>query len=64
MFKPCMVGSRINEIRKTELFNVTEPLEQRGVKQSKCEILYFDIAMNGVFYDLHGFTKRIFIYIA
>ncbi len=64
MFKPCMVGSGINKIRKTELFNITEALEQGGVKQGKGKILYFDIAMNWVFYDLHGFTKRIFIYIA
>jgi hypothetical protein len=64
VFKPCMVGSGVYKIRKTELFNVAESLERRGIKQGKRKILHLDIAMDRVFYDLHKFTKRIFIYIA
>jgi hypothetical protein len=56
VFKPCMVGSRIDKIRKTELFYVAESLEFRGVQQGKSKILDLNIAMDRVFYDLHRFT--------
>jgi hypothetical protein len=51
-----MVGSGIDKIRKTELFNVAESLECRGIQQKKSKILHFNITMDRVFYDLHGFT--------
>jgi hypothetical protein len=59
-----MVGTGVYKVRKTELLDVAEALERRGIEQGKCKILHLDIAMDRVFYDLHGFTKRIFIYIA
>jgi hypothetical protein len=59
-----MIGAGIYKIRKTELFNVAEALERWRIEQGKRKIIHLDIAMDRVFYDLHGFTKRIFIYIA
>jgi hypothetical protein len=59
-----MIGARVDKIRKSELFDVAEALEYRRVQQGKCKILYLNIAMDRVFDDLHGCTKRIFIYIA
>jgi hypothetical protein len=58
VFKARMVGSRIHQIRKTELFYVAEALEYRRIEQGKCKILHLDVAMNRVFYYLHGFTKE------
>jgi hypothetical protein len=57
-----MVGSGIDKIRKTELFNVAEALECRGIQQGKSKILDLNVSMDRVFYYLHDFTKRIFIY--
>jgi hypothetical protein len=51
-----MVGSGVDKIRKTELFNIAESLECRGIQQGKSKILYLNITMDRVFYDLHGFT--------
>lgn len=64
VFKSRMVGPGIYKVRKAELLDVTEALEDRRIKQGKGKILHLDIPMYGIFYDLHGFTKRIFIYIA
>jgi hypothetical protein len=51
-----MVGSGIDKIRKTELFNVAESLERWGIQQGQRKILHLNIAMDRVFYYLHGFT--------
>ena len=58
MLEPCMVGTRIDEIGKTELFDIAEALEYRGIEQGKCKILHFNIAMDRVLDDLHRFTKE------
>jgi len=57
-----MICTRIHKIRKTELFNIAEALESRGIKQSYCKILDLNVSMDRVFDYLHDFTKRIFIY--
>jgi len=62
VFKARMVGTRIYKIRKTQLLNVSETLEHGRIEQGKCEILHLNIPMDRVFYYLHEFTKRIFIY--
>jgi hypothetical protein len=48
VFKPCMVGSGIDKIRKTELFYISEALECRGIEQGKRKVLHLYIAMDRV----------------
>jgi hypothetical protein len=58
MFKPGVVRTRVNEIRKTQLTNVPKPLEGGGIQKRQDKILHFNIAMDRVLDDLHGLTKE------
>jgi hypothetical protein len=58
MLKPRMVGTGINQVGKTELPDVAEALERRGIQESEREVLHFDITVDRVLDDFHRFTKE------
>jgi hypothetical protein len=58
MLKPRVVGAGINKVGKTELPDVAEALERRGVEKGKRKILHFDITVDRVLDDFHRFTKE------
>ena len=53
-----MIGTRIHKIRKTELLDVAETLQGRGIEQGKRKLLHFNIAMDRIFDNFHRFTKE------
>jgi hypothetical protein len=53
-----MVCSRVYEIGKTELANIPEALEYRGVEQVEGIRGDLDIPMHRVLYDLHLAPKQ------
>jgi hypothetical protein len=53
-----MVGTRVHKIRKTELPDVAETLQDRGIEQGKRKLLHLYIAMDRVFDYFHRFTKE------
>jgi hypothetical protein len=53
-----MVCPRVDEIGKTELFDVSQALERGRIQQAEGKILHFDIPVDRVLDDLHSFTKE------
>jgi hypothetical protein len=64
VLEPRVVGTWIDEVRKSKLFDIAETLQRWRIQQREQEILHFNIPVDRVLDDLHKFTKRIFIYIA
>jgi hypothetical protein len=58
VLKPRMVGTGIHKIGKTELPDIAEALQWRGVQEGKRKVLHFYIPMDRVLDDLHRFTKE------
>ena len=52
VLEPRVVGPGIHEVGKTELPDVAEALQRRGVKQGKRKVLHFNIAVDRVLDDL------------
>jgi hypothetical protein len=52
MFKPCMVGPGIYEIRKPELTDITQALDGRGIQERQDLLIHFHIAMDRILDDL------------
>jgi hypothetical protein len=58
MFKPGVVRAWVNEVGETQLADIPEPLERGSIQKRQDEILHFNITMDRVLDDLHGFTKE------
>ena len=58
VLEPRMVGPGVHQIGKTELPDIAEALQRRGIKEGQCKILHFNIPMDRVLDDFHRFTKE------
>jgi hypothetical protein len=47
-----MVGAGVDEVRETELPDVAESLQERGVKQGKKGVLDLHVPVDGILDDL------------
>jgi hypothetical protein len=55
VLEPRVIGTRIDKVRKTELLDVAEALQGRGIQQGKRKLLHFNIAMDRVldYFQVH-----------
>ena len=52
VLEPRVVGPGVHEVGKTELPDVAEALQRRGIEQGKRKVLHFNITMDRVLDDL------------
>jgi hypothetical protein len=58
VLKPRVVCPGIYQEGKSQLPDVAEALERRGIQEGKCKVLHFHVSMDRVLDDLHRFTKE------
>ena len=58
VFEPRVVGTGIHQIGKTELPDVAESLQRRGVQESERKVFHFNVTVDRVLDNFHRFTKE------
>jgi hypothetical protein len=53
-----VVGAGIHQKGKTELPDITEPLQGGRIKQGEGKVLHFNVTVDRVLDDFHRFTKE------
>jgi hypothetical protein len=58
VLEPGMVCTRVDKVRKTELLDIPETLQQGCIEQRKGKILNLYVPVHRVLDDLHKLTKE------
>jgi hypothetical protein len=58
VLEPRVVGTGIHQKGKTELPDITEPLQGGRIKQGEGKVLHFNVTVDRVLDDFHRFTKE------